>query len=154
MNSRRHYGTLVPMGTVVPAGTHQNLKILGTAGYRVPRKFQKFGTAGSRVPRKFQKLGTARYRVRRKFQKMGTAGYRIPRKIFGADGNRLLVIILIKTNLLSFFNRTTNYGLESHFIFSINFGAIINEELDNLEISTSAGPVKGRVSQLETNLIS
>ena len=33
-------GTLVPMGTGVPAGTHQNLKILGTDGYRVPaRKF-------------------------------------------------------------------------------------------------------------------
>ena len=33
-------------------GTHQNLKILGTAGYRVPRKFQKLGTAGNRGPGK------------------------------------------------------------------------------------------------------
>ena len=32
-------GTLVPMGTGVPAGTHRNLENLGTAGYRVPRKF-------------------------------------------------------------------------------------------------------------------
>ena len=37
-------GTLVPLGTGVPAGTHQNLKILGTAGYRVARKFRKLGT--------------------------------------------------------------------------------------------------------------
>ena len=41
-------GTLVPMGTGVPAGPHQNLKILGTAGSRVPRKFQKLCTAGYR----------------------------------------------------------------------------------------------------------
>ena len=61
-------------------GTHQNLKILGTAGYWVPRKFQKLGSAGHRKPRKFQKLGTAGYRVPSKFQKMGTAGYRVPRK--------------------------------------------------------------------------
>ena len=44
--------TLLPMGTGVLAGTHQNLKILGTAGYRVPRKLHKLGTAGYRVPRK------------------------------------------------------------------------------------------------------
>ena len=31
-------GTLVPMGTGVPAGTNQNLKILGTDGYRVPAR--------------------------------------------------------------------------------------------------------------------
>ena len=54
-------GALVPMLTGVPAGTHQKFKILGTAGYRVPRKFQKLGTAGYRVSRKFQELGTARY---------------------------------------------------------------------------------------------
>ena len=29
-------GTLVPMSTGRPAGTHQNFIILGTAGYRVP----------------------------------------------------------------------------------------------------------------------
>ena len=33
-------GTLVPMSTGEPAGTHQNLKILGTAGYPGPRKFE------------------------------------------------------------------------------------------------------------------
>ena len=43
-------GTLVSMGTGGPARTHQNLKILGTAGYRVPRKFQKLCTAGYRLP--------------------------------------------------------------------------------------------------------
>ena len=32
-------GILVPMNTGIPAGTHQNFKILGTAGYRVPTKF-------------------------------------------------------------------------------------------------------------------
>ena len=62
-------GTLVPMGTGAPAGTHQNFKILGTAGYRVPRKFQKLGTAGYRIPRKFQKLGT---------QEISKDGYRWP----------------------------------------------------------------------------
>ena len=46
-------GTLVPMGTGVPAGTHRNLENLGTAGYRVPGKFKKMGTAGYRVPGKF-----------------------------------------------------------------------------------------------------
>ena len=45
-------GTLVPMGTVVTAGTHQDLENLGTAGYRVPEKFKKLGTAGYRVPGK------------------------------------------------------------------------------------------------------
>ena len=49
------------------SGTHQNLKILSTAGYRVPIKFQKLGTAGYKVPRKFQTLGTAGYWVPRKF---------------------------------------------------------------------------------------
>ena len=44
--------TLVPIGTGVPAGTHQNLENLGTAGYRVPGKFKKLGTAGYRVPGK------------------------------------------------------------------------------------------------------
>ena len=46
-------GTPVPMGTRVPAGTHRNLKNLGTTGYRVPGKFDKLGTAGYRVPSKF-----------------------------------------------------------------------------------------------------
>ena len=45
------------------SGTHQNLKILGTAGYRVPGKFQNLGTARYRVPKKFEKLGTDGYRV-------------------------------------------------------------------------------------------
>ena len=45
-------------GTLVPAGTHQNVKILGTAGYRVPRKFQKLGTVGSWVPAKFSTMPT------------------------------------------------------------------------------------------------
>ena len=78
--------------------THQNLKILGTAGYWVPRKFQKLGTAGYRVPRKFQKLGTDGYKPEKKFWvPMGT-GYqqekifdrwllRTSQKIFlGTDG--------------------------------------------------------------------
>ena len=32
-------GTLVHMGIGLPAGTLQKYKILGSAGYRVPRKF-------------------------------------------------------------------------------------------------------------------
>ena len=51
-------GTLVPMGTGVPAGTHRNLENLGTAGYRVPGKFWKLGTGGYRVPGKFSLMPT------------------------------------------------------------------------------------------------
>ena len=51
-------GTLVPMGTGVPAGTHRNLENLGTAGYRVPGKFWKLGTGGYRVPGKFSLMST------------------------------------------------------------------------------------------------
>ena len=51
-------GTLVPMGTGVPAGANQNLKILGIAWYWVPRKCQKLGTAGYRVPRKSVRAGS------------------------------------------------------------------------------------------------
>ena len=40
----------------VRTSTHQNFKILGTAGYWVPKKFQKFGTAWYRILRKFQKI--------------------------------------------------------------------------------------------------
>ena len=47
-------GTLVPMSTGIPAGTHQNLKILGTAGYRVPIKFQFMPTPGYRLKLKNQ----------------------------------------------------------------------------------------------------
>ena len=67
-------GTLVPMSTGEPARTHQDLKILRTAGYRVPGNFRNW------VPRKFQKMGIPGYRLPRKFQKMGTAGYPGPGK--------------------------------------------------------------------------
>ena len=53
--------------------THQNLKILGTAGYRIPRKFQKLATVGYYwVSKKF--LGTDLYRVPAKFSTMPTPG--------------------------------------------------------------------------------
>ena len=68
-------GTLAPMSTGVPAGTHKNFKILGTAGYRVPRKFLKLGTAWYQVPRKFQKLGTGYRENFRSWASLGT-GYR------------------------------------------------------------------------------
>ena len=53
-------------------GTHQNIKILGTAWYRVPRKFRKLGTDGYRLPaqKKFWvPMGTGQK------NSMGTYGY-------------------------------------------------------------------------------
>ena len=51
-------GTLVSVGTGVPAGTQPNLKVLGTAGFREPRKFLKLGTARYWVPAKFSIMPT------------------------------------------------------------------------------------------------
>ena len=51
-------GTLVPMGTGVPAGTHRNLENLGTSRYRVPWKFKKLGTDGYWVPGKLSLMPT------------------------------------------------------------------------------------------------
>ena len=65
-------GTLVLMG--------QTFKILGTAGYRVPKNCTSWVPLGY-APRKFKKLGTAEYRVPKKFKKLDTAGYR-DREIF------------------------------------------------------------------------
>ena len=46
-------GTLVPMGTGVPAGIHENLENMGTAGYRVPwNSWVPMGT-GYRPEKKF-----------------------------------------------------------------------------------------------------
>ena len=95
-------GTLVPMGTEIPAATHQNLKIGQLLGNRyrryrtediseveyrcLPKIFQKMGKIfGYRwVPRKFQTVGKIfGYRwVPRKFQPIGKMfGYRwVPRK--------------------------------------------------------------------------
>ena len=78
--------------TRVPAGTHQNLENLGTAGYWVPGKFKKLGTAGYRVPSKFWKLGTAGYWVPCKFQKLGTAGYRTVFETWVPDIEKMLTI--------------------------------------------------------------
>lgn len=50
---------------------------MGTAGYRVPRKFQMFGTAGLLVPRKFQKMKTAEYRVPAIKTFLSIDGYRV-----------------------------------------------------------------------------
>ena len=45
------------MKLLLGVGMSGTLVSLGTAGYRVARKFQKSGTAGYRVP-KFQNMGT------------------------------------------------------------------------------------------------
>ena len=67
-------GTLVPMGTGVPAGTHQNLENLSTDGYRVPTRKKILGTDGYRVPARKKFLGTDGYRVPRKFSLMPIPG--------------------------------------------------------------------------------
>ena len=54
-------GTVVLMGTGVPVGTHQNLKIFGTAGYRVPARRIFLGTEGYWVPAKFSTIPTPAY---------------------------------------------------------------------------------------------
>ena len=65
-------GTLVPMSTGVPAGTHQNLKILGTAGYRENfRNWVPLDT-GYRIPTRKKNVGTG-YRPDKK-----NCGYRLP----------------------------------------------------------------------------
>ena len=68
-------GTLVPIGTVIPAGTHQNLKIFSTVGYQVPRKFQKLGSDEYRVPTKFKFMPTPRYRLKLKNQMSWRASF-------------------------------------------------------------------------------
>ena len=55
-------GTLVPMGTGVPAGTHQNFKILGTGGYCLVT-----GT---------EKISEIRYRWVPETEKISEIGYR------------------------------------------------------------------------------
>ena len=55
------------------SGTHLNFKMLGTAGYRLPRKLQKLGTAEFRVSARKKFLGTHGYRVTTKVQFMPTA---------------------------------------------------------------------------------
>ena len=49
---------ILPRLEVGMSRTHQNFKILGTAGYRAPRKFQKLGPDGYRVPTKFRFMPT------------------------------------------------------------------------------------------------
>ena len=66
-------GTLVPMGTGVPVGTHQNLKILGTAVYRVPARQNILGTDGYRLPVRKNFLGTYGYWVPAKFSTRSAA---------------------------------------------------------------------------------
>ena len=60
------------MSTGVPAGTHQNLKILGTAGYRVPRKFQKLGTGYRENFKSSVPLGTGYQREKNFWVSMDT----------------------------------------------------------------------------------
>ena len=69
------------MSTGVPADTHQNLKILGTAGYRVPRKFQKLGTGYRENFKSSVSLGTGYQREKIFWVSMDT-GYRPDKKIW------------------------------------------------------------------------
>ena len=69
-------GIVVPMGSGIPAVTHQNLKILGIAGYRIPGKSHKLGTGYRENFRIWVPMGTG-YQPENFF---GTDEYSVPAK--------------------------------------------------------------------------